>query len=207
MQQEKENNGCVRYITDAEETTLRTVITKSHSEHLSEVEVALMTGMRQGQQFSLTWDKVDLGTGVLRLEDTKNSAGRLVRLNTRAVTVLTALRGRDLGVGRVFVLNKKPPLVYRCRKGGRSQGCDMARAAAHVYQSVGDGRVDIRTVMELAGHKSIAITMRYAHLAQGHFIRALQTLCPARELGAISSATTDEETENLVGGCGTVDGQ
>ena len=26
--------------------------------------------------------------------------------------------------------------------------------------------VDIRTVMELAGHKSISVTMRYAHLSQ-----------------------------------------
>jgi site-specific recombinase XerD len=55
-----------------------------------------MTGMREGEQFSLTWDRIDLNAGAIRLEDTKNGAARFVRLNTRAVTVLTALLDRDL---------------------------------------------------------------------------------------------------------------
>jgi integrase-like protein len=36
--------------------------------------------------------------------------------------------------------------------------------------------VDIRTVMELAGHKSIAMTMRYAHLAPGPQQSAVEKL-------------------------------
>ncbi len=36
--------------------------------------------------------------------------------------------------------------------------------------------VDIRTVQELAGHKSIAMTMRYAHLAPQHKQRAVSLL-------------------------------
>lgn len=99
VQQKKENNGCIRYITDAEELLLRDVIMKSYSEHLSELEVALMTGMRQSEQFSLTWDRVDLGAGVIRLQDTKNNEGRFVRLNTRGLAALASLRDRDLGTG------------------------------------------------------------------------------------------------------------
>src|SRR5262249_2313656 len=84
VQQKNENNGCICYITDVEERLLRNVIAKSYSDHLSEVEIALMTGMRQGEQFTLTWDRVDLDAGMIRLEDTKNGTGRFVPLNTRA---------------------------------------------------------------------------------------------------------------------------
>jgi integrase len=36
--------------------------------------------------------------------------------------------------------------------------------------------VDIRTVQELAGHKTISMTMRYAHLAPEHKHRAIELL-------------------------------
>ena len=67
-----------------------------------------MTGMRQGKQFGLTWDKVDLDSGTLRLEGTKNRKGRFARLNSRALTVMRALHEFSLGPPRVFVLNRKP---------------------------------------------------------------------------------------------------
>jgi len=37
--------------------------------------------------------------------------------------------------------------------------------------------VDIRTVQELMGHKSITMTMRYAHLSPKHRTEALEKLC------------------------------
>jgi site-specific recombinase XerD len=36
--------------------------------------------------------------------------------------------------------------------------------------------VDIRTVSELLGHKSIVMTMRYAHLSQSHLAAAVEKL-------------------------------
>jgi hypothetical protein len=36
--------------------------------------------------------------------------------------------------------------------------------------------VDLKTVQELMGHKTIAMTARYAHLAPTHKLRALETL-------------------------------
>jgi hypothetical protein len=35
--------------------------------------------------------------------------------------------------------------------------------------------VDLKTVQELMGHKTIAMTARYAHLAPTHKLRALET--------------------------------
>jgi len=195
VQQKKENNGCIRYVTDAEETLLRDVIMKSYSEHLSEMEIALMTGMRQGEQFSLTWDRIDLGAGVIRLEDSKNGAGRFVRLNTRALAVLTALRDRDLGTGRVFVLNKVPRWFTDAIKVAGLKDVTWHTLRHTFISRLMMAGVDVRTVMELAGHKSISMTMRYAHLAPGHSAKALEKLC---EPSATTTATEAEETEKLV---------
>jgi len=46
--------------------------------------------------------------------------------------------------------------------------------------------VDIRTVQELMGHKSITMTMRYSHLSPQHRAAALEKLCPPT---ATTSAT------------------
>ena len=37
--------------------------------------------------------------------------------------------------------------------------------------------VDLRTVQELMGHKTIQMTVRYAHLAPKHQLAAVQRLC------------------------------
>ena len=41
--------------------------------------------------------------------------------------------------------------------------------------------VDLRTVAELMGHKTIQMTMRYAHLAPAHNLAAVGTLVPGAE--------------------------
>jgi Phage integrase family len=38
------------------------------------------------------------------------------------------------------------------------------------------GGIDLKTVQELMGHKTIAMTARYAHLAPTHKLQALETL-------------------------------
>ena len=98
--QRQEDNARIRYLTDAEETALRAVITEFYAEHLPEFEVALMTGMRQGEQFNLIWEQIDLDPGTIRLEQTKNGTPRLVRLNSRTLAAL--LCDQSIGSGRVF---------------------------------------------------------------------------------------------------------
>ena len=46
------------------------------------------------------------------------------------------------------------------------------------YNSLEGGgvRVDIMTVKKLLGHKTLAMTLRYAHLAPAHKAKALETL-------------------------------
>lgn len=51
--------------------------------------------------------------------------------------------------------------------------------------------LDIRTVQELKGHKTIHVTLRYAHLAPQHQLEAVQRLC---DTGNAVKGSTDTET-------------
>jgi site-specific recombinase XerD len=52
--------------------------------------------------------------------------------------------------------------------------------------------VDLRTVQELMGHKTIAMTCRYAHLAPSHKLAAVERLsASAGQLPGPTDTTTD----------------
>ena len=52
--------------------------------------------------------------------------------------------------------------------------------------------VDLRTVQELMGQKTIQITVRYAHLAPKHKLAAVQRLC---DTGGVPKAASDTTTD------------
>ena len=49
--------------------------------------------------------------------------------------------------------------------------------------------VDLRTVQELMGHKTIQMTVRYAHLAPQHRLAAVQRLCDPEAMQKTASDT------------------
>jgi hypothetical protein len=55
--------------------------------------------------------------------------------------------------------------------------------------------VDIRTVQELMGHKTITMTLRYSHLAPQHHLAAVQKLC---ETVSTLKSAPDSRTERSV---------
>jgi len=192
VSQRKEDNGRIRYLSDVEETALRKVIVEFYAGHLPGFEVALMTGMRRGEQFSLTWEQVDLSTGTIRLDQTKNGTRRLVRLNSRALTAMRMLHDQSIGTGRVF-----PVKIPRWFEDALKQAGIMDFTWHSLRQTFASrlvmAGVDLRTVQELGGWKSINMVMRYAHLSPGHKAAALEKLC---EPTATRTATGPEGAEN-----------
>ncbi len=57
--------------------------------------------------------------------------------------------------------------------------------------------VDIRTLQELMGHKTIQMTVRYAHLAPRHQLEAVQRLCDTGE--ALNDATDTRTDTSALG--------
>ena len=75
----KENNARVRYLTDDEEARLRREIGE---EHWPLAALALNSGLRRTELFSLGWEHVDFNTNVLTIPRTKAGRTRRVPMNS-----------------------------------------------------------------------------------------------------------------------------
>jgi integrase len=146
--------------------------------------------MRLSEQFNMTWDQVDLDGGIIRLPDSKHGDARFVRLNARAKAVLRILHDARTSEGRVFTTNLKPRWFTR----DATEAAGITGVSWHTLRHTFISRlvmagIDLRTVMELAGHKSITMTMRYAHLAPGHAAQAVEKLCEVKKVKRTATKT------------------
>jgi integrase len=163
------------------------------------VLLAAKTGMRLGELRALRWQDVDLGAGRVHVtrnlwrfqEGTpKNGKSRTVDLPASAVAALKVhrhLRGKRVFLapsGDDYSLGEWRSGLYRaCRRAGlREVGWHVLR---HTFAShLAMRGVPIRAIQDLMGHRTIQMTMRYAHLAPGATRAAVATLDePAPDFG------------------------
>lgn len=146
------------------------------------VELALNTGMRKSELFHLERDHVNLHQGFLEILDQKNGEYDTIPLNERALEILKSIPVR-LDSKYVFPGGKpgKPfcDLKRQFEKAVRKaelQGVSfhtLRHTAASLLVMAG---VDLATVREILRHKSIEMTLRYAHLSGDHKKAAMETL-------------------------------
>jgi site-specific recombinase XerD len=195
----QENNARIRFLSPEEEVRLRAAIEAMRPEHLPELDFALNTGLRLSEMYGLTWENVNLSRCVLTIPRSKNGEIRHVPLNSTALAALQSLKAQSDGSGPVF----------RNAEGGRLTGprywFEPAIKAArirtfswhclrHTFASrLVMAGVDIHTVQELMGHKCIAMTVRYAHIAPTHQLAAVERLT-GEPLAADSARPTDTKT-------------
>jgi integrase len=175
----EENNKRLRYLNKEECQELLGAC----DDHLRPIVImALNTGMRKGEILSLKWEEVDLRHGFILLKDTKNGERREVPINETLKVMLTSLV-RRLDVPYAFY-NSDTGKPYSDVK--RSFKSALRRAKIHDFrfhdlrhtfasQLVMAG-ADITTIKELLGHKTLNMTLRYAHLAPSHRVKAVELL-------------------------------
>jgi len=146
------------------------------------VTIAVFTGMRKSEILNLQWKYVDLVHGIIYLLDTKNNERREVLMND---IVKKALQEIPKHKGSPYVFchkDGKPYLNVRKSFDAALEKCGIINFHFHdlrhtfASQLVMMG-VDIRTVQELMGHKTIEMTLRYSHLSQPHKQAAVDDLC------------------------------
>ncbi len=174
-----ENNRRLRYLSKEECQAL----INACEPHLKPIVItALNTGMRKSEILNLKWDQVDLKHGFILLDKTKNGERREIPINE---TLRQTLQGimRRLDVPYVFH-DPKTGKPYKDVK--RSFHTALRRAkikdfrfhdlrhtfASHLVMA----GVDLTTVKELLGHKDLKMTLRYAHLAPSHKVKAVDLL-------------------------------
>lgn len=176
----KENNKRQRFLSPEEAQSL----IEACAPHLRPVVItALNTGMRKEEILSLQWEKnVFLQHGFIQLLETKNGEHREVPINQTLRSELQRITRRldspwvfcDPKTGNRYG-NMKKSFYSACRKAGITdfRFHDLRHTFASQLVMAG---IDITTVKELMGHKTLTMTLRYAHLAPAHKVAAVEML-------------------------------
>lgn len=139
------------------------------------VRLALFTGMRKDELFTLEWRDIDEERGFIKIREPKGGVDQTIPLNPMERAVLDA-HPRD---------EEKSLFVFPGRKGGKRQ--DAKKAVRGIYDAAGippgtfrpfhglrhsfasalasSGQVDLYTLQRLMTHKSPMMPQRYAHLS------------------------------------------
>ncbi len=197
----KVDNHRRRFLTRNEAALiLETLKVKSTDTHDMAL-LALHCGMRAGEVFNLTWDKVNLPKGEIYLVDTKNGETRTAYLTDEALAVL---RQRSMNCKHqriVFptknktgetVKHQQVPATFgkTVAELGLNEGVNDPRdrivfhSLRHTYASwLVEHGASLPIVRDLLGHKNLIMTSRYSHVsaeAQRDAVRALnRSLTPS----------------------------
>jgi len=219
VRRRREDNGRIRWLSADEETRLTAAIQDRYPAELPAFLLALHTGMRRSEQYRLTWDCVDFERRQITIPKTKNGAIRYMPLDETATAALLALRDRGNDSG--------PVMVAAASGHGYTQGHALKTprewfAAACKLAAVPDftwhclrhsfasrlvmAGVALRSVQELMGHKTIAMTCRYAHLAPQHQLDAVRVLdgWGKGQTAGVPLAGVQTDTRTDTGGLGAV---
>lgn len=185
-----ENNARIRFLSPEEEVKLRDTIKAACPERIAELELALNTGLRLSEQYQLRWQDVSLTRRTLTISRSKNGSARYVPLNKASLGALESLRKRTGASEFVCGGAIKPRLWFELAVKAAGLTAFTWHCLRHTFASrLVMAGVDIRTVQELMGHKTIAMTVRYAHLAPKHTLAAVERL--DAPTGEPSDTTTD----------------
>jgi integrase len=176
----KENNRRLRFLTIEECKILLDCCPSLALKQI--VELALNTGMRKGELLRLEWEHINLRRGFLEILDQKNGEYDTIPLNERALEILRSIP-RRLDSKFIFP-GKKPGKPFKDLKRQFETAVKKANlddvtfhTLRHTAASylVMEG-IDLTTVKEILRHKSISMTLRYAHLSPKHKQSAVEAL-------------------------------
>lgn len=126
--------------------------------------VALHTGMRRGEILGLEWPSVDLNRRAITVERSKNGEKRIIPMSATLLNTLQGAKVRGIA-GKVFPVSVRSLRVAfdgALKKAG-IENCRFHDLRHTFATRLVQNGVDLYKVKELLGHKSITMTMRYAH--------------------------------------------
>jgi len=191
----KENNKRLRYLTEDEIDSLL----NNCKGHLKDVvECALNTGMRRGEILSLKWSQIR--NGFIYLQKTKTNNARQIPINDDLQGLFDRIQNRkDKPKKNVIRLDRKPvkakavkseyvfnyhgkPVTEIKRsfkkaiEGAKIEDCRF-HDLRHTFASHMVMRgASIKEIQEILGHKTMTMTLRYAHLSQEHKKKAINLI-------------------------------
>ncbi len=186
-----------RFLSDEELTRLRGVMDLKDWQL---VALAVETGLRREELFSLRWEHTDIEVGLLTLPMPKGGKTRYVPLSEQAKTILRSFESwaRSPWVFPGLVDPMKPmdsrAFLRRAFETALKRA-GIVGASWHTLRHTAASRrimagVNVLAVKEILGHRNIQTTMRYSHLDPRH-------LRDAVNLGSLAETVTKTVTDGV----------
>lgn len=171
-------NLSLRYLSSEE---LKELL-KAASAYLKPIIIlAVNTGMRRGELLALTWSNINWEHSLVEILDQKNGEHSYLPLNAMAVNTLKKTPHR-LNSPYVFSkANGVPPVDFKTHWGDAVKEAKIEHCRfhdlRHTFAShLAMAGVDLLTIKELMRHKTMTMTLRYAHLSPDHTRSAIDKL-------------------------------
>lgn len=178
IHRQKEPLGRIRYVTPEEEgVIMQTLDQWSLTDLKDSITVLLDTGLRRSELGRLT--KQDVSQGMLSVWQAKNSTPRSIPMTSRVKEI----------IARRMALAKQPKL-FPVKAETLSNHWDRVRyhlgyddVVLHSFRHTTASRlvqrgISLATVQQWMGHKTIQMTLRYAHLSPKNLSDAVAVLEP-----------------------------
>ena len=170
---------------------------------------ALHTGMRQQEIFSLKWSHVFIKRQYLRVTDTKNHENRNVPINEvvreilkrRKINGIEYVFTNSLGKRLTVLTNAFWTAVAKTGLVKEEKGKKIRfrfHDCRHTFGSrLGMNGTDLKTIMEIMGHKTTQMAMRYQHPAPDHKLTAVRMLATKAATATIMNLEIQKENKRL----------
>jgi integrase len=177
----KEPSGRVRYLTDDEEKVLMKALATDADRQ--RVTVLLQTGLRKSEFLGLRWKDIDLKAGVLTIPRSKNGETRHVPL-TSTVRAIIGNLPRALNRSALVFPNGEgkrdlrwPEKIFPKAVADAAIDDFRFHDLRHTFASrLAMENVDLLTIRDLGGWKTLSMVQRYSHLSPSHRQTAIERL-------------------------------
>jgi len=141
--------------------------------------------MRRGKILNLTWDDIDLTKGIMLVRRSKTGESREIPMNGKVKKELKKLT-RQKDTPHVFV--KRDGAQLKWARTAFENACRRSRIRdlkfhdlRHTFGSrLVEAGVALRAIMDLLGHRTVTMTLRYSHISPEHKKDTVRRLEPGR---------------------------
>jgi len=191
----KENNMRLRFLTEEE---IGKLLDECAPYLRNIVECALNTGMRRGEILSLKWSQIR--NGFIYLDKTKTNEARQIPINETMEKVFDRIKSeqnpkgdnvvdlkgkplkkKNVSSKYVFTYNGSPTNSIKTSFKTALKNAEIQDFRFHDLRHTFASQVlmrggSLKDIQELLGHKTMTMTLRYAHLTQEHKKKAVNLL-------------------------------
>jgi integrase len=171
----------VRFLERHEQVQLLAVIKRECPAKAAEVELAVISGLRRGEQFHAKWADWKKRENVLLVDG--KTGPREVRINRAARRCLARMR-RRASSAQIFITPERnvTPVDHRrwferaVKKSGLASKFRYHDLRHTFCSRLAASGVPLLQIQQLAGHSDFKTTLRYAHLSPDHRQRAIEKI-------------------------------